>query len=70
MISEFFELDDRVSSVETRKVVLPAENMLEQEDALKESLYFEELYLRYKLECEAWLSRPDKERLDKLKTRF
>ena len=56
--------------METRKVVLPIEKMLEQEGALKESLHFEELYLRYKLECEAWLSRPDQERLDKLKTRL
>jgi 4-hydroxy-2-oxoheptanedioate aldolase len=63
-------LGDRVSSMETRKVVLPIEKMLEQGDALKESLHFEELYLRYKLACEAWLSRPDQERLDKLKTRL
>ena len=63
-------LGDRVFSMETRKVVLPIEKMLEQGDALKESLHFEELYLRYKLECEAWLSRPDQERLGKLKTRL
>lgn len=63
-------LGGRVSSIETRKVVLPAEKMLEQKGALKESLHFEELYLRYKLECEAWLSRPDQERLAKLKTRL
>ncbi len=63
-------LGNRVSSMETRKVVLPIEKMLEQGDALKESLHFEELYLRYKLECEAWLSRPDQERLGKLKTRL
>ena len=63
-------LGNRVSSMETRKVVLPVEKMLEQEGALKESLHFEELYLRYKLECGAWLSRSDQERLDKLKTRL
>jgi hypothetical protein len=63
-------LGNRVSSMETRKVVLPVEKMLEQEGALKESLHFEEPYLRYKLECEAWLSRPDQEQLDKLKTRL
>jgi hypothetical protein len=62
-------LGDRVSSLETRKAVFPTDQML-QEGVLKESLRFEELYLRFKLECEAWLSRADQERLTKLKSRL
>ena len=62
-------LGDRVSSLETRKAVFPTDKML-QKDVLKESLRFEELYLRFKLECEAWLSRADQERLTKLKSRL
>jgi len=63
-------LGDRVSSLETRKAIFPAERMLKEKDVLKESLRFEEIYLRFKLECEAWLSRVDQERLTKLKSRF
>ncbi len=44
--------------------------MLEDKSVLKESLRFEELYLRFKLEYEVWPSRADQERLTKLKTRF
>ena len=40
-----------------------------QINALFEALRFEELYLRYKLECESWLSRADQERLAILETR-
>ena len=63
-------LGDRVSSLETRKAVFPTDQMLQEKDVLKESLRFEELYLRFKLECEAWLSRADQERLTKLKSRL
>ena len=63
-------LGDRVSSLETRKAIFPTERMLQEKDVLKESLRFEEIYLRFKLECEAWLSRVDQERLTKLKSRF
>jgi hypothetical protein len=56
--------------METRKVVLPTDKMLEQENALEEALRFGEYYLRFKLESEAWLSRADQERLAKLKTRL
>ena len=63
-------IEGRMSSVETRKVILPVDQMLGKEKALFEALRFEELYLRFKLECEAWLSRADKERLAKLKTRI
>jgi len=63
-------LGGRVSSMETRKIVFSTDRMLEQEAVLKESLRFEEIYLRFKLECEAWLSRADQERLTKLKSRF
>jgi hypothetical protein len=61
---------NRVVSMETRKVVLPFEKMLGQKNALKESLRFEELYLRHKLECEAWLTKSDWDRLNILKTRI
>ena len=63
-------LGGRVSSLETRKAVFSIDRMLEDKSVLKESLRFEELYLRFKLECEVWLSRADQERLTKLKTRF
>ena len=63
-------IEGRMSSIETRKVILPVDQMLGKEKALFQSLRFEELYLRFKLECEAWLSRADKERLAKLKTRI
>ena len=63
-------LGGRVSSLETRKAVFPTNRMLEEKMVLKESLRFEEFYLRFKLECEAWLSRADQERLTKLKSRL
>ena len=63
-------LEDRVSSLETRKAIFPTERMLQEKGVLKESLRFEEIYLRFKLECEAWFSRADQERLTKLKSRF
>jgi hypothetical protein len=62
-------LGDRVSSLETRKAVFPTDRMF-QKGVLKESLRFEEIYLRFKLECEVWLSRADQERLTKLKSRL
>ena len=63
-------LGDRVSSLETRKAVFLTDRMLEEKIVLKESLRFEELYLRFKLECEAWLFKADQERLAKLKSRL
>ncbi len=63
-------IENRMSSIETRKVILPFDQMLGKENALFESLRFEELYLQFKLECEAWLSRADQERLAKLKARL
>jgi len=51
-------------------VILPFDQVLRKENALFESLRFEELYLQFKLECEAWLSRADQERLAKLKARL
>ena len=63
-------IENRMSSIETRKVILPFDQVLRKENALFESLRFEELYLRFKLECEAWLSRADQERLSKLKARI
>ena len=61
---------NRISSIETRKVILPFEYMVEKNKALVEALRFEELYLRYKLKCEAWLSRLDQERLTILEERL
>ncbi len=63
-------IENLVSSIETRKVILPFDQMLGKEKALSEALRFEELYLQFKLECEAWLSQADQERLAKLKTRI
>ena len=63
-------LGNRISSIETRKTVFVADQMIENETILKESLRFEEIYLLFKLECEAWLSRADRDRLAKLKTRI
>lgn len=63
-------LDGRISSIETRKVVLSVDKMLGNKNALTEALRFEEYYLLSKLEREKWLSRTDQERLAKLKTRL
>ena len=60
----------RVSSIETRKIVLASEKMLSKKNTLKEALRFEEYYLNFKLEREAWLSKPERERLAKLKERL
>ena len=59
-----------ISSIETRKVILPVENFLENEHALEEALRFEELYLRAKLETEQLLSQADRNRLDNIKLRI
>ena len=59
-----------LASIETRKIVLPADQMLGQENALPEALKFEELYLSSKLEMESWLSQADRARLIKLKKRI
>jgi hypothetical protein len=64
------QFGSRLSSIETRKIVFPADLMLEHKSIIKESLRFEEIYLRFKLECEAWLSKGDQERLAKLKARL
>jgi 4-hydroxy-2-oxoheptanedioate aldolase len=59
-----------ISSIETRKVVLPVDQMLETKNALIEALMFEELYLSSKLDNEIWLSQADRDRLAKLKNRI
>lgn len=64
------KIGDRITSVETRKVILPVNQMLGQKKAFFEALRFEELYLKFKLECEEFLSRPEKERLAEIKTRI
>jgi len=63
-------LENFVSSIETRKVILPAGTFLKKEHALEEALRFEELYLRFKLESEKSLSHMDRVRLDKIKSRI
>ena len=64
------DLGKCVSSIETRKVILPVEIFLEKEHALEEALRFEELYLRTKLEVEQFLSQVDRVRLAKIKSRI
>ena len=59
----------KISSIETRKIVLPVDQILETKNALIEALMFEELYLSSKLDTEAWLSQADRDRLAKLKNR-
>ena len=61
---------DRISSIETRKIILPVESFLEKERALEEALRFEDLYLRAKLETERLFSQADRNRLAKLKPRI
>ena len=60
----------RLASIETRKIVLPVDQMLEKKNALKEALMFEELYLSSKLDTEVWFSKADQDRLEKLKNRI
>jgi hypothetical protein len=64
------DLEERVSSVETRKVILSIESFLEKEHALGEGLRFEELYLHAKLETEQLLLQADRDRLAKIKSRI
>ena len=59
-----------VASIETRKVVLPVEQMLSKKNALKEALIFEELYLSSKLDTEKWISQANRDRLKRLKKRI
>jgi exonuclease VII small subunit len=63
-------LEKCISSIETRKVILPVEIFLEKEHALEKALKFEELYLRAKLEIEQVLSQSDRVRLAKIKSRI
>jgi len=63
-------LEGYISSIETRKIVLPIDQLLENKNALAEALGFEELYLSSKLATEAWLSKADQDRLAKLKKRI
>jgi 4-hydroxy-2-oxoheptanedioate aldolase len=60
----------KVASLETRKIILPADIMLEKHKALEESIKFEELYLHSKLEIVKMLTELDRERLFKLKSRL
>ena len=60
----------KVTSLETRKIILPAGIMLEKHKALEESIKFEELYLQSKLEIAKMLTEFDRERLFKLKSRL
>ena len=61
---------EQISSIETRKIVLPVGRILETKNALKEALMFEELYLSSKLNNEIWLLQADRDRLTKLKNRI
>ena len=63
-------LEGYISSIETRKIVLPTDQLLDKENALAEALRFEELYLSSKLATETWLSQADQDRLSKLKKRI
>ena len=62
--------EEQISSIETRKIILPIESFLEEEHALEEALRFEGLCLCAKLETEQLLSQADKDRLAKLKSRL
>ena len=64
------DLEGRIYSIETRKIILPIESFLGKKGALEEALRFEELYLRAKLETEQLLSQADRNRLTKLKLRI
>ena len=61
---------EQISSIETRKIVLPVGRILETKNALTEALMFEELYLSSKLNNEIWLLQADRDRLAKLKNRI
>ena len=61
---------ERIANIETRKVILPVEQIIQNKNALTEALIFEELYLSSKLDTEIWLSKADRDRLKKLKNRI
>ena len=64
------QLGNRVSSMETRKIVFTIDQMLSGENSLQEALRFEELFLCLKLEQEKCFSKPEQERLVKLQKRL
>jgi 4-hydroxy-2-oxoheptanedioate aldolase len=61
---------EKISSIETRKIVLPIDQILKTKNGLKEALMFEELYLSSKLSTDKWLSQVSRDRLAKLKNRI
>ena len=64
------KLENRLFSMETRKIIFSTTRMLDHKNSLNEALLFEEIYLRFKLQCEVWFSRAEQERLVKLKKRL
>ena len=64
------QLDNRIFSMETRKIIFTVGQMLSGENALQEALRFEELFLCLKLEREEWFSKAEQARLVKLRERL
>lgn len=58
-----------LTRMETRKVILPTQSLLDQPDALKEALLFEELYILSKKEFLDMRVASEMKRLTNLKTR-
>ena len=58
-----------ISSIETRKVVLPRDIVLKEENALNEALHFEELYILSKKEISDIMLEAELARLSKLSAR-
>jgi hypothetical protein len=62
-------LADKISKLETRKVILPVNSFLEKKDAITEALKFEELYILSKKEFSDLQIGSDIARLTELKRR-
>jgi len=64
------KLLQNIDKLETRKVIIPTKTFINQEDALRESLKFEELYIVSKKEFYDIHTIADMDRLTKLKDRL
>jgi 4-hydroxy-2-oxoheptanedioate aldolase len=68
--TQYFDLKEIIYKLETRKVILPAKVFLEKENAIKEALKFEELYILSKKEFSEIQISAEIARLTELKRRL
>ena len=69
-MQNYTELKELIHKMETRKIMLPTSTMLENKEAIKESLKFEELYILSKKEFSDMNISSEIKRLTELKRRI